>query len=260
MTRSWGGDCADDLDLPSECVHGTYSRFLDSILKSGLMPGGKQGPAWRNTVHFQPHAPGDQRVICGMRHNCEIAIWVDLREALKDNIPFYVSKNKVILTSGIDGVLPSHYIQKVVDLRSGREIFTRKPSSSGSSGAADAIVADMDRCAFSAAAAWLEAEAEVAEEGFAVDDYDAIEIGLNGKTEWGYLQLTRGQPLVRLSGPARGHSCNCHLNYLYGMYQGGSGWFPAGFFLPKAAASTSSPSTTASCSGMLSSRSESSSR
>jgi hypothetical protein len=84
-----------------------------------------------------------------MRHNCEIAIWVDLREALRDNIPFYVSTNKVILTPGIDGVLTTHYIQKVVDLRSGREIFTRKPSSSGSS--------DRDR-AFSA-----EAEAEVQE-------------------------------------------------------------------------------------------------
>jgi 2'-phosphotransferase len=54
---------ADDCDLPSECVHGTYSRCLNSSLESGLMPGGKQGPAWWNTVHFQPHAPGDRRVI-----------------------------------------------------------------------------------------------------------------------------------------------------------------------------------------------------
>jgi hypothetical protein len=223
------------------------------------MAGGRQGPAFRNNVHFQPHAPGDPCVISGMRHNCEIAIWVDLQEALRDNIPFYVSKNKVILTPGIDGVLPTHYIQKVVDLRSGRQIFTRISSSSGSSGAADAIVADRDR-ASSAGAAWLEAEAEVQEEDFAADDYDATEIGLNGKPEWGYLRLTRGQQLVRLSGPERGHSCNCHLNYLYGMYQGGSGWFPAGFFLPKAAAATSTPPTTASCSGMLRSRSESSSR
>jgi hypothetical protein len=242
-------------------VHGTYSRHLNSILGNGLMAGGKQGAAFRNHVHFQPHAPGDPRVISGMRHNCEIAIWVDLREALRNDIPFYVSRNKVVITPGINGVLPKEYIQKVVHLQTRRLIFSRLSSSSTDVSGAwlaskpTVIVADADSVAAARQHLCIEnapASAaprvqhspyfpapQVIEEGYAAHDYDAAEVGLDGKPEWGYLRLTLGQHLLRLSSSQRGHAQNRHENYVFGMHQDGSGWFPANFFVPQAAPTSS---------------------
>ncbi len=40
-----------------------------------------------------------------MRDDCDLIIEIDLEKALKDNIVFYLSKNNVILTKGINGVL-----------------------------------------------------------------------------------------------------------------------------------------------------------
>jgi 2'-phosphotransferase len=56
---------ADDVDLPSECVHGTYWEHLSSILENGLMAGGKRGLAFRNHVHFLARAG---RLACDLRH------------------------------------------------------------------------------------------------------------------------------------------------------------------------------------------------
>jgi 2'-phosphotransferase len=230
---------ADDSDLPSECVHGTYSRHLGSILGNGLMAGGRQGPAFRNHVHFQPHAPGDLRVISGMRHDCDIAIWVDLREALRNGIPFFMSINEIIVTPGINGVLPKEYIQKVVHLKTRHLIFSRRSSSSTEARQhlciENAPVSATPRVQNSP----YFPGAQVQEEGYAAHDYDAAEVGLDGNPEWGYLRLTHGQHLPWLSSSQRGHAQNRHENYVFGMHQDGSGWFPASLLVPKAAPTSS---------------------
>jgi len=101
----------NDVDLPHVCVHGTYRRHLQSIMQKGLMAGGlrlgMQGN--RNHVHFAPCVPGSH-VMSGLRANCEVAIFIDLKRALMDGLPFYLSTNQVILSSGIQGVVPPHYI------------------------------------------------------------------------------------------------------------------------------------------------------
>ena len=110
---------AGDPKLPNICVHGTYRRFLQSIWQHGLLAGGGAGVnKERNHVHFSAYEPGDNRVISGMRGSCEIAIYLDLPAALAAGIPFFVSTNEVILTPGIDGVVPSKFIKEVRDLRS----------------------------------------------------------------------------------------------------------------------------------------------
>jgi len=199
-----------------------------------------------------------------MRSNCDIAIWVDLREALRNGIPFAMSRNQVIITPGINGVLPKEYIQKVVHLQTGRLIFSRLSSSSSDVSGAwltakpAVIVADRDlTCSVAAARQHLCIEnapasaaprvqhspyfpaPQVNEEGYAAHDYDAAEVGLDGKPEWGYLRLTLGQHLLRLSSSQRGHAQNRHENYVFGMHQDGSGWFPASFFVPQAAPTSS---------------------
>ncbi|CAI8600811.1 unnamed protein product [Vicia faba] len=88
------------------CVHGTYRRNLDSILSSGLKR------MKRLHVHFSCGLPTDG-VISGMRRDVNVLIFLDVRKALEEGIKLYISDNKVILTEGLDGVVPSKYFQKI---------------------------------------------------------------------------------------------------------------------------------------------------
>lgn len=106
----------DLTNLPELCVHGTYRKHFDSIKQNGLLAGGGQGQGFRNHVHFSAFAPGDKRVISGMRYDCEVAIWIDLKKAIEDEVPFYMSANQVILSPGINGIIDKKYFTKARDL------------------------------------------------------------------------------------------------------------------------------------------------
>ena len=61
----------------------------------------------------------------------EILIYLDVEKALADGIKLFRSANNVILSPGINGIIPAKYFLKVVDRRyRGNVIFT---NSSGSS-------------------------------------------------------------------------------------------------------------------------------
>ena len=111
----------DDQDLPAVCVHGTYHRHFSSIQTNGLRAGGVQGD--RNHVHFAAYYPGDTCLITGMNHNAEVAVYVDLPRAIRANVPFYVSANKVILSPGVNGVIDAQYFLKAIDLQSQRDLL-----------------------------------------------------------------------------------------------------------------------------------------
>ena len=87
-------------------VHGTYFKFWSSIIKEGLKS------MSRNHIHLAPGIPGEKDVISGMRSSCDVIIEIDLEKAMNDKIEFFVSNNNVILTKGIDGVLPMKYFSK----------------------------------------------------------------------------------------------------------------------------------------------------
>ena len=58
--------------------------------------------------------PTKKGVVSGMRGSCEVIVEVNMAKAiLKGKIPFYISENKVILSPGIDGVIPSEYFGQV---------------------------------------------------------------------------------------------------------------------------------------------------
>ena len=76
----------------------------------------------RNHVHFAVGRPGESEVISGMRNTCDILIELDLEKALKDGMKFYISKNKVILSSGFDDLISINYFKRVSD-RNGKVLF-----------------------------------------------------------------------------------------------------------------------------------------
>ncbi|KAL5863681.1 hypothetical protein ACOSQ3_001195 [Xanthoceras sorbifolium] len=89
------------------CVHGTYKKYLESILESGLKR------MKRLHVHFSRGLPTDGEVISGMRRDVNILIFLDVRKALEDGMKLYISENKVILTEGFDGTVPVKYFEKI---------------------------------------------------------------------------------------------------------------------------------------------------
>lgn len=99
-------------------IHGTNAEaWKQHISKQGL------SRMKRNHIHFASGLPGEYGVISGMRKNCEIYIYVDGALCSKDAITFYKSDNGVILSSGIDGVLPLRYIQRVVYAKSKKILY-----------------------------------------------------------------------------------------------------------------------------------------
>lgn len=115
-------------DAPNRiAVHGTYRKFLGSILAEGLCRMG------RIHIHFAQGLPPSSNasesgpvVISGMRSSAQVAIYVDLVKAIADGVPFYLSANGVILTPGIGerGLLPPKYFKRVIDLKTGKTIAT----------------------------------------------------------------------------------------------------------------------------------------
>ena len=88
------------------CIHGTYSRCLESIKKKGLMV------MDREYIHCAAGLPHE--VKSGMRTNCDVFIYIDMKKAMADGIEFRLSDNGVILTKGVNGVLDPKYFNIVI--------------------------------------------------------------------------------------------------------------------------------------------------
>jgi 2'-phosphotransferase len=88
------------------CVHGTYRKNLESIRRTGLKR------MRRLHIHFATGLPHDG-VISGMRSNCEIMIFLDVQKSLEDGMKLYLSDNNVLLTEGLNGIVPPSYFAKI---------------------------------------------------------------------------------------------------------------------------------------------------
>jgi len=132
-------DCAyrrlnkDDEQLPEPCVHGSYRSYWDSIRQSGLIAGGLKGHKYRSEVHFScddPSTIGGACAVSGMRSNCDLVIWLDLRQALRDGLPFFISDNQVILSPGnAQNIIPPKYFSKVLDVSGDHPVLIWKDGS-----------------------------------------------------------------------------------------------------------------------------------
>jgi 2'-phosphotransferase len=100
----------DDMKVMTQLIepiegvfHGTYRRFLDQINEKGL------NRMSRKHIHFAKSVDAKS----GKRNDCDAIIYIDMAKAMKDGIVFYESDNGVILSEGIDGIIPNNYFIKI---------------------------------------------------------------------------------------------------------------------------------------------------
>lgn len=79
--------------------HGTATRFLDSILKDGLLPGTRQ------YVHMAYDFK--QALETGARHGKPIVLTVNVNQAIKDGLKFIKSDNGYVLAEAV----PPKYLE-----------------------------------------------------------------------------------------------------------------------------------------------------
>lgn len=91
------------------CVHGTTKKAWNIIKNDGLKV------MDRIHIHFAKGIPGEN-IISGMRNDSKVLIYVDTKMAMDEGIKFYTSKNGVILSKGIDGIILPKYFKDVVIL------------------------------------------------------------------------------------------------------------------------------------------------
>ena len=78
----------------------------------------------RQHIHLSEDFPGSKNVISGMRNNCQIAIYIDIKLAIKNGLRFFRSSNNVILCPGNEnGYLEATFFSKVIDLKQGMSKF-----------------------------------------------------------------------------------------------------------------------------------------
>lgn len=121
-------------------VHGTYYKFLPSICQNGL---NKMG---RTHIHFAADHP-QNKVLSGMRRNVEVAVYLDVQQALDAGMALYRSDNGVLLTEGFDGNVPPRFFERVIDVQAGTLLdvgefaghYTSSSSSSSLSNRSEAL-------------------------------------------------------------------------------------------------------------------------
>ena len=105
-----------------QVVHGTQLKHLQDIVEHGLICGGlNRSRSQRVHIHFAVSVPIPGRSLSGIRSGSNVAIYVNVEQAMKAGVDFYLSKNNVVLTRGKpnhkgDGVVSTAFFTKIVHL------------------------------------------------------------------------------------------------------------------------------------------------
>ena len=58
----------------------------------------------------------------GVRGNCQVHVYVDVARAMAEGVEFLRSANGVVLTEGLDGVIPPRLFERAVRLSDGTKL------------------------------------------------------------------------------------------------------------------------------------------
>ena len=103
-----------ELPVLGLCVHGTYYGHLTNILNNGLKS------MTRKHVHFSTQPFGSKKTISGMRSNCQVLIYLDVKKALEEGLQIYLSSNEVAL---VPDMVPTHLFEKICEASTGKKII-----------------------------------------------------------------------------------------------------------------------------------------
>ena len=103
------------LGVGAMAVHGTSWAAWEDIQTSGLRTMG------RNHVHFAVMGPGS--LGSGVRRGADVLIFLNVRAALSEGLHLFVSENWVLLTRGIEGVVPPRLFLFVKEASSGSPVL-----------------------------------------------------------------------------------------------------------------------------------------
>ena len=88
---------------PTVLYHGTASRFLNSILSSGLKP--------QSRLYVHLSSDTDTALKVGQRHGGPVVLRIDAAGMVRDDFKFYLSENNVWLTKHV----PVEYITITIE-------------------------------------------------------------------------------------------------------------------------------------------------
>ena len=94
-------DVSNIVEVFQPVYHGTATRFIDAILKEGLLSGSRQ------YVHMAYDYK--QAKETGSRHGKPVVLQVDVNQAIKDGLKFIKSQNNYVLTEHV----PAKYLTVV---------------------------------------------------------------------------------------------------------------------------------------------------
>ncbi|EZG66914.1 2'-phosphotransferase [Gregarina niphandrodes] len=123
----------DRRHLVPTCVHGTTYSNWKLIRQYGL------SRMRRSHIHFAKGLPDElmqQRLLnttndftesVHIRQNSEVGIYINLLKCIDSNIPFYLTKNHILISPGnSQGIIPPHHILRVIDIKSKKPVVDSK--------------------------------------------------------------------------------------------------------------------------------------
>ena len=117
---------ATDRRLPY-CACGTHYYNLVDVCNTGLWPTQGTGHMEGAIIHFADLDPMDSSKTLFIRVRevewpCDVAIWIDVRRALRDGLPFLMRDDGVILSPWVNGNIAATYFALARNMRNGCEL------------------------------------------------------------------------------------------------------------------------------------------
>ena len=121
-TEIWRLLTANDLDLPSECIHGTPFKRWPRVLERGYSTD-KKGFVHFSTNQLSKHS-NEPATGLAANSTSSLAVYFDLRQALLDGMEVLHTDN-VLRARGFGGVVPPTYFVKVVQIETSHVVWQR---------------------------------------------------------------------------------------------------------------------------------------
>jgi len=102
------------------CIHGTYWKAWEDMKQKGISRLG------RNHIHFSSGMLSKDGVVSGIRPNCEVLVYIDLKAVVREGIKFFRGDDGVLWSDGNkQGVIPPKFFLYAVHISptTGQQIY-----------------------------------------------------------------------------------------------------------------------------------------